>query len=97
MANEAHVHPCALRYRDEEGGLCRAVTYAGDRTFMQSFGLVMRQRGVVVSVTFAPVVETRGRTRREVAAMTEAAVATLLGLPPDRASRTGADPPAAPR
>lgn len=94
VANGAHVHPCALAYRNEDGTPCRAVTYAGERTFMQSFALVLRQRGIVARVAFAPVVETAGRNRREVAALSEAAVATLLGLPADIASRRGAGPPA---
>lgn len=97
VANAAHVHPCALRYRNQDGSLSRAVTYAGERSFMQSFALVLRQRGIVAQVMFAPVVETEGRGRREVAQLAEQAVASLLGLPPDRRLRTPGGPPAAPR
>jgi 1-acyl-sn-glycerol-3-phosphate acyltransferase len=97
VANQAHVHPCALRYEHADGTLCRAAAYVGELSFMQSMGLVLRQRGLVARVFFAPVVETAGRSRREVAAEAEAHIASLLGLPADRRPRTGGDPPAAPR
>lgn len=96
VANRAHVHPCALRYEHPDGTLCRAAAYVGELSFMQSMGLVLRQRGLVARVQFAPVVETVGRTRREVAAQAQAAVASLLGLPADRAPRTPAGPPTEP-
>ena len=97
VANRAHVHPCAIRYEHPDGTLCRAAAYVGMLSFMQSMGLVLRQRGLVARVRFAPAVETAGRSRREVAGEAESAVASLLGLPADRRLRTPADPPAAPR
>lgn len=97
VANAAHVHPCALRYEHADGSLCRALAYVGELSFMQSFTLAIRQRGVTARLAFGPVIETRGRTRREVAQEAEAAVARLLGLPSDRGSRTAGDPPAGPR
>jgi 1-acyl-sn-glycerol-3-phosphate acyltransferase len=97
VANRAHVHPCALRYEYPDGTLCRAAAYVGELSFMQSMGLVLRQRGLVVRMQFAPAIETAGRSRREVAAEAEAAIASLLGLPADRRPRTLSGPPAAPR
>ena len=98
IANEAHVHPAAIRYEHADGSLCRDMAYAGEMSFMQSLALSLRQRGVVARVAFAPVVETRGRDRRAVAAIAEDRVASLLGLGPEgRAPRTARDPPAAPR
>ena len=97
VANRAHVHPCAVRYEYPDGTLCRAAAYVDELSFMQSMGLVLRQLGLVVRVQFAPTVETAGRSRREVAAEAEAAVASLLGLPADRQPRTPSGPPAAPR
>jgi 1-acyl-sn-glycerol-3-phosphate acyltransferase len=92
VANGAHVHPCAIRYEHGDGSICREMAYAGDTTFSQSFGRVLRQRGVTVRLAFAPAIETRGRTRREVAPLAEAAIASLLGLAPCRTRRRGADP-----
>ena len=97
VANAAHVHPCAIRYRRADGALCREVAYVGELSFMQSFGLVLRQRGVVVTLSFAAPIETAGRTRREVTALAEAEIASLLGLAKDRTPRTLADLLAAPR
>ena len=85
VANEAHVHPCALRYEHADGSHCRATAYVGELSFMQSLALVIRQRGVVARVRFAAPIPTRGRSRREVAAEAERGVATLLGLPRGRA------------
>jgi 1-acyl-sn-glycerol-3-phosphate acyltransferase len=98
VANRAHVHPCAIRYEHADGTLCRAIAYVGELSFMQSLGLVIRQRGVVARIAFAPPLEAGVGTRREAAAAAQTAVATLLGLstvgsPP----RTAPDPPAAPR
>ncbi len=98
VANRARVHPCAIRYEHGDGTLCRAVAYVGELSFMQSLALVIRQRGVIARLSFAPAVETEGHTRREVTAAAQGAVATLLGLAPeDNPPRTWLDPPAAPR
>ena len=89
----ANVHPCAIRYLHADGSLCRAVAYVGELSFMQSLGLAIRQRGVVVRIRFAPRVETAGRSRREVAAAAHAQIASLLGLAPqDTPPRTAGGP-----
>jgi len=93
VANEAHVHPCAIRYERPDGTLCRAMAFVGEVSFMQSFGLAIRQRGVVAKVAFAPPIDTRGLDRREVTRRAEEAVASLLGLPPPgTAPRTAPGP-----
>ena len=97
VANQAHVHPCALRYEHADGTLCRAAAYVGMLSFMESMGLVLRQQGLVARVRFAPAVDTAGRSRREVAAEAEARVASLLGLPAGTPLRTPGGLPAAPR
>jgi 1-acyl-sn-glycerol-3-phosphate acyltransferase len=97
VANAALVHPCAIRYRHADGSPCRAVAYVGELSFMHSMGLVLRQRGVVVTVSFAPPIDTAGLPRREIAARAHRAVAMLLGLAPGTGPRTPPDPPAAPR
>ena len=98
VANGAHEHPVAIRYEHPDGTLCRQLSFAGEVTFMQSLGLVVRQRGVRARVMFAPMVDTAGASRRDVAKEVEGRVARLLGLSPaGTAPRTGTDPPAAPR
>jgi 1-acyl-sn-glycerol-3-phosphate acyltransferase len=92
VANGAHVHPCAIRYETGDGKPCREMAYADDLTFPQSFRLVMRSRDVTVRLIFAPPIETAGRTRREVAPLAQATVASLLGLAPGREPRRDGDP-----
>lgn len=98
VANRAALHACAIRYEHPDGSLCRAIAYVGELSFMQSLTLVIRQRGVVARIAFAPVIETEGRKRREIAAAARASVATLLGLstediPPRRVAGPPGTPP----
>jgi 1-acyl-sn-glycerol-3-phosphate acyltransferase len=80
VANHAHVHPAAIRYQTRDGALCREISFAGDRSFMESLGLIIRQKSVVATLAFAAPVETEGTTRREVSEAARARVASLLGL-----------------
>jgi 1-acyl-sn-glycerol-3-phosphate acyltransferase len=97
VANNARVHPCAIRYAHADGSLCRAIAYVGELSFMQSLGLVIRQRGVVARVRFAEAIAAAGTNRREVAAAARARVASLLGLEPvDSAPRRACGPAGAP-
>jgi 1-acyl-sn-glycerol-3-phosphate acyltransferase len=94
VANRAHVHPVAVRYEHADGSLCRAVIY-DDLSFMQSLALMMRQRQVVARLAFLDPIEAAGLTRRDVASLAQARIATRLGFPsPDSAPRTPPDPPA---
>jgi 1-acyl-sn-glycerol-3-phosphate acyltransferase len=91
VASGARVHPCAIRYQHADGSPCRAIAYVGDLSFMQSLALTIRQRGVIARLRFAPVVEARDSSRRDVAAAARMHVASLLGLPPqDTPPRTPA-------
>jgi 1-acyl-sn-glycerol-3-phosphate acyltransferase len=80
VANHAHVHPAAIRYQARDGSLCREMSFAGDRSFMESLALIIRQKAVVATLTFAEPVETEGGSRREVSGAARERVATLLGL-----------------
>jgi 1-acyl-sn-glycerol-3-phosphate acyltransferase len=80
VANGACVHPVAIRYEHRDGSLCRAMSFIGERTFMESMGLIIRQKNVVARIMFAPPIATAGAKRREVAKMAEERVASLLGL-----------------
>jgi 1-acyl-sn-glycerol-3-phosphate acyltransferase len=98
LANGARVHPVAIRYEHEDGMLCAGASFAGDITFTQSLGMIVREKCIVARVAFAPPVDPVGRDRREVAREVEARVASLLGLPaPGTAPGTANGPPAAPR
>jgi 1-acyl-sn-glycerol-3-phosphate acyltransferase len=98
VANGALVHPVAIRYEHPDGSLCRAVSFAGERTFMQSMGLIIRQRAVVARVSFSAPVTTREAARRDVARETQRAIASLLGLEsPGSWPERGVDRRGAPR
>ena len=92
VANRARVHPAAIRYETRDGALCREMSFAGDRSFMESLALIIRQRGVVATVTFAEPIDTAAASRREVSDAARERVASLLGLQgPDRPPGTAAD------
>jgi 1-acyl-sn-glycerol-3-phosphate acyltransferase len=94
VANNAHVHPVAIRYEHPDGTLCREMSFIGDRSFGESIALILGQRKVRARIMFAPVVETVGATRRDVAKAVETRVANLLGVAPWGISpRTPASPP----
>jgi 1-acyl-sn-glycerol-3-phosphate acyltransferase len=90
-ANGARVHPVAIRYEHQDGALCRAASFAGEITFMQSLRLIVRQRRIVARIAFGEPIETAGVGRREVTHIAEERVATLLAR-----MRTGRGPETAP-
>ena len=97
VANDVRVQPIAIRYEHADGSLCRAVVY-DDLSFMQSLSLMLRQRNVVARLTFLETLPASGLTRREVARVAEARIATRLGLPsPSSEPRTPAGLPGEPR
>jgi 1-acyl-sn-glycerol-3-phosphate acyltransferase len=91
VANAAHVYPAAIRYETAQGDLCREVSFFGDRTFMQSLALIIRQRAVIARLQFAQPIDTGGASRRAISGEARARIASLLGLEtadrtPERAS-----------
>ncbi len=80
IVNAARIHPAAIRYEHPDGAPCRAMAYAGERTFMQSLGLIIRQRSVVARLAFAEAIEPAGSHRRTAARIAHARVASLLGM-----------------
>ena len=96
-ANGARILPAAIRYEHEDGSLCRAASFAGEVSFMQSLGLIVRQRRIVARLTYGEPIDPAGIGRREVARIAEERVATLLGLAPEgmapgRAAGRGDEP-----
>jgi len=96
VANQAHVHPVAIRYERSDGDLCREASFRGERTFFESLSLIIGEPAIVARIGFAPTVETAGAHRREVAAQCEARIASVLGVHPSRGTAPGkaAGPPA---
>jgi 1-acyl-sn-glycerol-3-phosphate acyltransferase len=97
VGNAAHVYPAAIRYETPQGDICREVSFVGERTFMQSLALIIRQRAIVVRLDFAQPIDAQRAPRRDVAAQAHARVASLLGLEAARIGPAGASGrPAAP-
>lgn len=81
VVNDATLSPVALRYRMDNGDLCRATAFVGEISFVESVGLMLSQRKLVAEVTFAPPIAAGQLTRRELASRAEAAVAAILDVP----------------
>ncbi len=86
VANATTVAPAALRYLYPDGTQCLAAAYAGDITFSQSLGAIIRVRSMVASITFPQPLSAGGRTRRELASECESAIAGVLGVTVSRDS-----------
>jgi 1-acyl-sn-glycerol-3-phosphate acyltransferase len=98
IANNALVQPAAIRYERPDGALCREASFIGERSFMESLGLIIGERRIIARLMLAAPLCTQGAHRRDVSRECEKRVATLLGLEPSGTPpRRSADPPAAPR
>jgi 1-acyl-sn-glycerol-3-phosphate acyltransferase len=87
----AMVYPVALRYLDAAGNINVAASYVGETTLSQSLGMILRQRMIRAELIFLPPIDAIGKSRRELAAQTQAAIAAALRLPvsgrlPDRSA-----------
>lgn len=74
------VIPVSIRYLNPQGGPCLAAAYHGDMTLLGSFWRIAKLRGLVVEVTFLPVLENNGHHRRELAKQAEASIRSALGM-----------------
>src|SRR5262249_55424528 len=75
------VQPVAIRYRQADGTVSTAAAFVGDTTFVASVLQTAREPALTVEVRVCPPLATLGRTRREVAAAAQHAVAHALALP----------------
>jgi 1-acyl-sn-glycerol-3-phosphate acyltransferase len=76
------VLPVALRYRRPDGSPAPEAAFVGEMTFAESLARVVGARALRAELTFLPVLETHGRTRRELAGLARELVRGRLGLPP---------------
>ncbi len=79
---EATVTPVAIRYVDERGNPERAVAYVGEMSLMESLANILNVPRIRAQVKFLPAIESKGRTRRELANLAHASIAAALNLPP---------------
>lgn len=79
---EALLCPVAIRYLDMVGNIEFAVAYVDDMSLMKSIAAIVKVPRIRAVVEFLPVIDSKGRTRRELAAAAYASIASALNLPP---------------
>ena len=79
---EALLSPVAIRYLDMAGRIERAVAYVGEMSLMESIAAIVKVPRIRAEVHFLPPIESRGRTRRELAEIAHGRIAAALNLPP---------------
>ena len=91
----ARVVAVALRYVNPDGKVNLDASYVDQRSLWQSVRLILAHRFVYAELTFAATIDVSGQTRRDIARVTESAIADALGLPrPGRKTGTAAGPQA---
>lgn len=94
----AVVYPVALRYLDEAGEINVRASYEGETSLAQSLQMILAERVIHAELMFLPALDAAGKSRRELAAQTQAALAAALNVPvADRQPGKAAGPPGAPR
>jgi len=94
----AMVYPVALRYLDEAGNINVDASYVGETTLIESMKMIFGRRTIRAELIFLPPIDAMGKTRRELAAQSQSAIAAALNVPvSDRKPDTSSGPPGAPR
>ncbi|MCE5182322.1 MAG: 1-acyl-sn-glycerol-3-phosphate acyltransferase [Betaproteobacteria bacterium] len=90
--------PVAIRYKNRDGSPNAAAAYIDDMSFADSLFRVLREPALMAEITYLEPLPVQNRSRRELAALAETAIASWLNLAaPCRKSGIPADPPAAPQ
>jgi 1-acyl-sn-glycerol-3-phosphate acyltransferase len=84
----ARVQPVAIRYRAADGAPTGAAAYVGDMSVLDSTRRLLREPRLTAELVFCAPLDPGGRTRRELAALTRAAIAAALGLEDDAVGPT---------
>jgi 1-acyl-sn-glycerol-3-phosphate acyltransferase len=92
VATGAPLHPAGIRYLDGNGLPTLAVAYVDEMSLLDSILCILRERKIQVSLRFAPVIDSDGKSRRELALECELAIANVLQVtPPHTAPETVPD------
>lgn len=90
----AELRPVALRYLNADGSINTRAAYCGDMTMMDSLRNILAQREIRAELQFLAPIACAGKTRRELARQSEAAISSALSLAsPHRTPETPGDPP----
>lgn len=86
--------PVAIRYVRDDGELDLTPAYIDDISLLASVRSMLRARRTLAEIAFLPAIDTRGKTRREIAHAAQEAIAASLSLPsPGTTPETAPDPP----
>lgn len=95
---QATLYPVAIRYCHPDGSLNTAPAYTDNISFGESLKRVLAQPAIHAELVFAAPIPASGKSRRELAALAEKAIASALNLAaPCRKPGKPDDPPAAPQ
>lgn len=75
----ARVQPVAIRYRAADGSPTRAAAFVGDMSVLDSVRRLLREPRLTAELIFCAPLDADGCTRRELAALSRAAIAAALG------------------
>ncbi len=78
---QALIVPVAIRYTDGEGNHQPAAAYVDEMSLLDSLAAIVRTPCICADVQILPAIDTRGRTRRELAKASHASIAGALRLP----------------
>jgi 1-acyl-sn-glycerol-3-phosphate acyltransferase len=93
----ALIVPLALRYLREDGSVDVAPAYVGDDSLMHTLAAILARRRIRAEVHFLAPIDTAGRARRELAQLSQGAIAQALSLQSgDTKSENSGDPRGAP-
>ncbi|MBU1690544.1 MAG: 1-acyl-sn-glycerol-3-phosphate acyltransferase [Gammaproteobacteria bacterium] len=91
----APLWPVAIRYVHRDGTANLSPAYVDDMSFADSLFRILNEPELVAEITYLDLLPVQGRSRRELAALAEQAIANALNLSaPCRKSDKPADPPA---
>jgi 1-acyl-sn-glycerol-3-phosphate acyltransferase len=89
----ARVVAVALRYVNSDGNVNLDASYVGERSLWQSIRLILAHPFLRAELTFAAIIDVKGKTRRDIARAAESAIADALRLPrPGRKTGPAAGP-----
>ena len=81
VVNGAAVSPIALCYRSSGGEPTDVAAYIGELSFAESLAKIIAQKSMIAQITFAPSIDAKAMSRRDLALRAEAAVAAILDVP----------------
>ena len=96
VIHQAPVMMLAIRYHLADGTIDTAPAYHGGLSLLDSFRAVLTRQRIQVEVTALGILDTQGKTRREISLTAQTAIAKHLNLPVQhKKPETPVDPPAA--